>query len=91
MHDRCRYRSPPARTGRALFHFTVRISVQRERSMPTAEAYLDAPWNLVTQFLYMMARSNGDGDAVAHQAFAEGADPSADVVREVEINVRDIV
>ena len=73
------------------FHFTIRISVQRDRSMPTAEACLDALWNLVTQFLYMMAPINRDGDAVEHQAFAEGVDPSAEVEREVEINVRDIV
>ena len=62
-------------------HFTSRISVQRDRNMPTAEAHLNALWNLVTQFLYMMARINRDGDVVAHQAFAEGVDPSADVER----------
>ena len=91
MHNRGRSRSARVRTGRCLFHFTIRISVQRDRSMPTAEAYLDALWNLVTQFLYMMNRINRDGDAVEHQAFAEIVDPSADVEREVEIHVRDIV
>ena len=87
MHNRGRSRSLRVRTGRCLFHFTIRTSVQRDRRMPTAEAYLDALWNLVTQFLYMMARIKRDGDAVEHQVFAEGVDPSADTEREVEINV----
>ena len=91
MQNRGRSRSPPRRTSRCIFLFAIRVSVLRDRSMPTAEAYLDALWILVTQFLYMMNRINSDGDAVEHQAFAEGVDPSADVERGVEINVRDIV
>ena len=92
MHNRGTSRSPPVRTGRCLlFHFNIRISVQRDRSMPTAEAYLDAVWNFVAQFLYMMARINRDGGAVEQEALRERVEPSANVEREVAINVRDIV
>ena len=91
MHSRDRSCSPPARTGRCLFRFSMRISVHRERGMPTVEAYLDALWDLVTQFLYMMARINRDREAVGQDALRAGVDPSADVEREIEINVRDIV
>ena len=59
--------------------------------MAAAEVYLDALYTLVTHFVGMMARINREGWQMERQALEEGIDISADVEREMEINIRDIV
>ena len=59
--------------------------------MPLAEVYLDALLILVSQIVLMMARVNREGWGMEREAVREGIHPSADIEREVDINILDLV